>query len=179
MTLFPFEKPVERPPHPASLSDDDLLAQCDTGRSRTSGPGGQNRNKVETAIELTHRPTGISAKAGERRSVRENRQVAIRRLRLALAIRHREPVPIGDIRSALWRSRLQGTRLVISESHRDYPSLLAEALDVLDATGLDPKTAALRLTTTPSQLLRLLRHHPPALVSLNEARERRGEHPLK
>jgi hypothetical protein len=179
VTQFPFEKPVDRPPHPAALSDDDLLAQCDMGRSRTSGPGGQNRNKVETAVELTHRKTGISAKAGERRSVRENRQVAIQRLRLALAVQHREPVPIGDIRSTLWRSRLQGTKLVISPSHRDYPSLLAEALDVLEAAGLDPKTAAIRLTTTPSQLLRLLRHHPPALAALNAERERRGEHPLK
>ncbi|MEM1185786.1 MAG: peptide chain release factor-like protein [Planctomycetota bacterium] len=179
MDLLPFEKPVERPPHPAALSDDVLLEQCTQGRSRTSGPGGQNRNKVETAVELTHHATGVRAKAGERRSVKENRRVAIRRLRLNLAVEHREFVPDGDIRSALWRRRLQGTKLVVNPKHAEYPALLAEALDVLDASGFDPRVAATRLTTTPSQLLRLVKHHPPAFAALNASREARGEHALK
>jgi hypothetical protein len=174
-----FDKPVERPPHPASLDDDALLAQCTQGRSRTSGPGGQNRNKVETAVELVHEPTGVRARAGERRSVRENRRVAITRLRLALATEHREPVPDGDVRSPLWRRRLQGTRIVVNPSHRDYPALLAEAMDVLTATRYDVRTAATRLTTTPSQLLRLVRHHAPAFLAVNAARAERGEHPLR
>ena len=179
MDLLPFEKPVERPPHPAALSDEALLAQCRQGRSRGSGPGGQNRNKVETAVELVHEATGIAAKAGERRSVRENRRVALKRLRLALATEHRAPVPAGDVRSALWRRRLQGTRLVINPKHAEYPALLAEALDVLDAGGYDPRLTATRLTTTPSQLLRLIKHHAPAFAAVNEARRARGDHPLK
>jgi len=179
MDLFPFEKPVERPPHPAALPDDELLAACAQGRSRTSGPGGQNRNKVETAVELTHSRTGLSAKAGERRSVRENRRVALRRLRLVLATEHREPVPAGDIRSPLWRRRLHGEKIVVNPKHAEYPALLAEALDVLDACRHDVRTAATRLTTTPSQLVRLIRHHPPALAAVNAERARRGEHTLK
>ena len=38
--------------HPVRVSDDALLQNCVIRRFRHSGPGGQHRNKVETAIEL-------------------------------------------------------------------------------------------------------------------------------
>ncbi len=169
-----FDRRVNRPVHPAALIGDELLAQCQLSRSRTSGPGGQHRNKVETAVTLVHAPTGISATATERRSARENKPVAIKRLRLALATEHRVPVPAGEIRSDLWRSRCQGERIVCSLSHADYPTLLAEALDVIDASDYDTGKAATRLGCTASQLHKLVRGHPPAWVNLNQARESRG-----
>ena len=49
------------PPHPAMLDDGALLKQCEANFGRASGPGGQHRNKVETAATLTHTPTGLSA----------------------------------------------------------------------------------------------------------------------
>lgn len=188
--------------HPACLSDEDLLAQCELTTGRSGGPGGQNRNKVETLVELRHTPTGVEAHAGERRSQRENRPVALRRLRLALAVAVRAPVPLGDIGSALWRSRRQdpakgsggdgagaspkgrwsggGTgRLVINPDHHDYPALLAEALDVLAASAWDPRKASLRLECSASQLLKLVREHPPALLLVNRERHALGLHPLK
>jgi hypothetical protein len=165
--------------HPATLEDETLLDQCDWGRSRGSGPGGQNRNKVETTVHLTHRPTGITAKAGERRSVRENMPMAVRRLRLALATEHRTGVPAGDCRSGLWKSRVKSGKIVLSTKHRDYPSMLAEALDVIEACGLDMKRASTRLECTVSQLTKLIKEHPPAWSKLNEQRAERGLHPLR
>jgi hypothetical protein len=185
--------------HPACLSDENLLAQCRVGRGRTGGPGGQNRNKVETLIELTHEPTGVEAHAGERRTQTENRRVALRRLRLALAVEHRSPVPSGDIGSQLWRSRRapapkhagEGSPpasrwtaggsgvLSINPDHHDYPALLAEALDVLAAAAWDPKKASLRLECSASQLVKLVRQHPPALIILNKERDALGLSPLK
>ena len=57
-----------------------LLAECDVRASRRSGPGGQHRNKVETAISLHHLPTGVRAEASERRSQAQNQTQALFRL---------------------------------------------------------------------------------------------------
>jgi ribosome-associated protein len=48
---------------------------------RSSGPGGQRKNKTETAIRLTHLPTGITVVATEHRSQAQNRKLAFERLK--------------------------------------------------------------------------------------------------
>lgn len=155
------------------------MAECQLGRGRSSGPGGQHRNKVETAVTLTHEPTGVAAQAGERRSSMENKRVALKRLRLALATEVRRPVPAGDRRSALWRSRCRDGRITCSPKHADYPAMLAEAMDNIECCGLDHKKAATRLMCTPSQLLKLVQDHPPAMDGWNRRRREAGMHPLK
>ena len=165
--------------HPAELDDEVLLAQCETNRLRRSGPGGQHRNKVETAVQLLHLPTGMQAEANERRSQAENRGVALFRLRLNLALEIRVKIGASYAPSPLWRSRCRQTRIEIRESHADFPTLLAEVLDVLAASGGDPAVAAERLGTTPSQLVRLLKKEPRALALVNVWRGDCGLHRLQ
>lgn len=163
------------PPHPASLADDVLLAQCTLTRGKSQGPGGQHRNKVETKVTIRHEPTGIEAHAGERRSQAQNKSVALFRLRLELAIHVRCPVPIGEIRTPLWLSRVSAAgRIACNPEHHDFPAMLALAMDVTAAANADLSQAAARLTCTPSQLIKLLQDHPPAMAAVNLARTDRG-----
>jgi hypothetical protein len=164
--------------HPASLTINELLAECEIRRLRRGGPGGQHRNKVETAVVITHRPTGISAEANERRSQTENQGQAMFRLRLRLAVEVRSPV-VDVEPSGLWRNRRRGGRIVVSETHNDFPALLAEALDVVGECEYDLAAAASRLDVTTSQLGKFLQRESTAWLQVNEARRTRGLRPLR
>ncbi len=166
--------------HPADLSPEQLLRECEVERTRRSGPGGQHRNKVETAVVLTHVPTNMRAEASERRSQQENLQVALSRLRvtLALAVRRPVPAPPEGIPSSLWQSRCPRGRIAVNPQHADFPSLLAEALDVLAAADFDVAPAADVLRCTPSQLIKFLKLDPRALAEVNHIRQARGLHRL-
>ena len=63
-----------------ALDDDALLRQCRIDYRRDSGPGGQKRNKVESAVRLTHTTSGVVANAMEDRSQHVNKRRALRRL---------------------------------------------------------------------------------------------------
>lgn len=70
-----------------------LLAACEMTTFRASGPGGQHRNRRESAVRLKHLPTGIVVIATERRSQHQNRMMALQRLARKLAERRRKRRP--------------------------------------------------------------------------------------
>src|SRR5437867_7061574 len=75
------------------LADPDLLALCDVQVHRAGGPGGQHRNKTETAVRLVHRPSGVTAEGKDERSRARNLSRALERLREKLARRAYRPPP--------------------------------------------------------------------------------------
>jgi len=77
------------------IPDDDaeLLNACEVQTYKGSGPGGQHRNKTESAVRLRHLPTDIVVQATERRSQGQNMGVALTRLRAALTVFYAPPPP--------------------------------------------------------------------------------------
>jgi peptide chain release factor len=72
---------------------------------RASGPGGQHVNRTESAVRVTHLPTGVQATAAEERSQHRNRRLALARLarKLAEADSKRQ----DDARELRWRAHQQ------------------------------------------------------------------------
>ncbi|MBI5139973.1 MAG: PCRF domain-containing protein [Candidatus Vogelbacteria bacterium] len=82
--------------------------------SRSSGPGGQNVNKRETAVRVIHIPTNISVHSSEERSQQANREKAMSILRGKLykyledsRIKREEGMYISKITSAEWGSQIR------------------------------------------------------------------------
>ncbi|QEG35171.1 peptide chain release factor family protein [Bythopirellula goksoeyrii] len=162
--------------HPAQLPIEDLLVQCKFRRTRRSGPGGQHRNKVETAVVIEHLPTQVRAEGSERRSQSLNREVAIHRLRTQLALQLRTPASESSCNappSQLWKSRVSGGKVSVNVAHADFPSLLSEALDILASNAYEISPSADRLGITNSQLVKFLKLEPAALLAVNRHRSER------
>jgi protein subunit release factor B len=70
-----------------------LLRECDVETYKSSGPGGQKKNKTESAVRVRHRPSGLVRIATESRSQTRNRELALERVAAALAARARVRKP--------------------------------------------------------------------------------------
>jgi peptide chain release factor len=69
---------------------------------RASGPGGQHVNRTESAVRVTHMPTGLQATAMEERSQHRNRKLALARLAKKLA--EMDAKRQDDVREKRWRA---------------------------------------------------------------------------
>lgn len=164
-----------------SLDDRTLLEQCHVDTYRAGGPGGQKRNKTDSAVRLRHRPTKLSVVATESRSQHQNRTRALKRLRQAIALHVRgtmvgtdcQPGPI--VAQCLTKS----SGLQVGRRDRRYNHAVAEVLDLLEACGCRVATTAAKIGISTANLVSFFREDPKMWARVNQMRAAAGIAPLR
>jgi hypothetical protein len=162
------------------LDDAALVNQCEVDHFRVGGPGGQNRNKVSSAVRLRHLPSGRVGTATEDRSQLVNRKRAVRRLRLDIALHLR-----GVVDASVYRPSAEltgyvagGGSLHVNTKNPEYALIVCEVLDVLAVCGTRVSDAAALLGVSTGQLNRFLQGDSQVWQRVNHMRVESGLKPL-
>ncbi|XP_060197986.1 uncharacterized protein LOC132626963 [Lycium barbarum] len=170
------------------MTDEELMKQCDLSTFKASGPGGQHRNKRESAVRLKHNPTGIIAQAVEDRSQHMNRASALSRLRALLALKVRNNIdldtytPPQELLQILpAKSTIRGSNCgpQIGPNNPKFALGMQALLDLLFAVEGSVSDAAKKLGLSTGALSRLLLSDDSLRMAVNEFRISKGMKPLK
>lgn len=146
------------------LDDEALLSHCHQECFRAPGPGGQHKNKTDSAVRLSVLEGTVTAICADHRSQHRNRADALKRLRSAIAINLRMPIE-AEGASERWDGPWK-----LGLKDRRYAKLLSHILDVMAnhhwAVGLSAKA----LGTSTGKLVRTLSRDPQAWNAVNQAR---------
>jgi len=103
---------ASRRPPPYALDRATLAREVEIDTYRASGAGGQHLHKTESAVRLTHGPSGVVVTASDTRSQAQNREIAFARLIERLRRLNRVPKARKKTRvpSSARRRRLESKR---------------------------------------------------------------------
>ncbi|KAK0598026.1 hypothetical protein LWI29_030846 [Acer saccharum] len=172
------------------LTDEELMRECEMETFKSSGPGGQHRNKRESAVRLKHKPTGIIAQAVEDRSQHKNRASALSRLRTLLALKLRNPIPNLDhtysppkhlLLILPPKSTIRGSDCgpQIGPNNPKFALGMQALLDLIFALDGSISETAKLLGLSTGALSRLILSDDSLRMAVNELRTSKGMKPLK
>ncbi|XP_068648934.1 uncharacterized protein [Aristolochia californica] len=169
-------------------SDEQLMGQCEMDTFKVSGPGGQHRNKRESAVRLKHIPTGVIAQATEDRSQHKNRASALARLRTMLALKVRNKLDLESYTPPLELLQILPPKSTIREpdvgpqigpKNPKFTLGMQALLDLMVAVNGSVSEAAKMLGLSTGALSRLILSDDSLRMKVNELRVSKGMRPLK
>ena len=107
-------------------SDEDLLKECNVDTFRAGGKGGQHLNKTESAVRLSHLPTGTVVTCQDERSQLQNKRKCLIQLRGKLeALNYRPPkrIPTRKPRAAKLKILENKKKQSIKKQLRQKPDI--------------------------------------------------------
>lgn len=149
------------------LSDEELIKLCTIDFFKATGPGGQKKNKTESAVRLTVKENGITTTASEERQQSVNRTRALKRLRLQIALEMRES-------ASKWAGQLN-----MNPKNPEYPAFAGCLIDNLLDHSWQVSTAAANLGLSTGQLIKILGKNDTIWQYINRERQKAGHKPLK
>ncbi len=162
------------------LDDAALLIQCEVHTYRSSGPGGQHRNKTSSAVRLHHQPTRLIAKGEEDRSQHVNKRRALRRLRLTLATDLLDEVdPANYAPSPLLAGCIREGRLELRRKDERAMPAINEVLSLLQASGGRLREVAGAIGISTGNLVKFFHIDPQVWRKVGHIRQAFGLNALK
>lgn len=157
------------------LDDETLMQYCQQETYKASGPGGQHRNKTDSAVRISLLDRSVVALCADHRSQHRNRTEALRRLRAAIAIEIRLPLnPQERLKQWEESSKKWEESWKLGKKDRRYARFLAHLLDVLAFHEWAIGLSADRLGVSTGKLVRTLSRDPHAWNAVNQARSKRN-----
>jgi protein subunit release factor B len=158
------------------MDDADMLAQSTVDKYRARGPGGQKRNKTDSAVRIRHHPTELIAIAVESRSQHQNRAKAIKRLRqmIALHVRVAIDLPTYKPSETMAECIVRGQQLQVGRRDRRYNLVAAEVLDLIVATKGRLSESAEALGVSTGNLSKFIAKDLKLKARVNEIRKAEG-----
>ncbi len=147
------------------LDDEALCRACRVDVFRGSGPGGQKRNVTESAVRITHAPSGLTGSSDATRSQHRNRLLAVRELRRQIVLNWREQLATGGDAPAA--PTPAGKHIHYDGSTAVW---LARVLDTLMSVDFQVSRAAALVGLSTGQLVRHLSRDPLAWQYVNHRR---------
>ena len=163
--------------HELAADDGHLLHQCRVDTYIASGPGGQHRNRTYSAVRLTHVPTGVMVTGEERRSQHENKQKALGRLRMALALQVRsDDFVLHESVRGIFTAAVP---VRVNARNQLYPQVCAAVLDALFASSGSLSSAAQLLHLSTGQFVKIVARDGDLLTAANRLRDYFDLKPIK
>jgi hypothetical protein len=145
-----------------SSPDGELFSSCVFEAFKSTGHGGQKKNKTSSAVRLVHTPSGIAVTASGSRSQAQNRRSALKKLRFEIATRYRGAGIPG------FSNKEMGIR------NSAYHIWVAVAVDCLFHNGFKVKSAASEFGLSTSKFIKMLYRDSLLWQKVNTAREAAG-----